>query len=234
MSASILVVEDDNAIRDLLRYTLEQAGFEVRTAPSAERALDAVGEALPALALVDWMLPAMSGLALVQKLRQDVRSAELPIIMVTAKDAEPNRIAGLDGGADDYVVKPFSPREIVARVRALLRRRAPEHSDLALAIGPLALDPATHQVTFEGRRVELRLTEFKLLRFFMAYPDRVFSRTQLLDRVWGDHVFVEERTVDVHIRRLRLALGRDGRELIATVRGGGYKLAAPVATAEIA
>jgi two-component system, OmpR family, phosphate regulon response regulator PhoB len=224
MSASILVVEDDAGIRELLDYTLKQAGYRVTAVASAEQACDAVRAARPTLVLIDWMLPGMSGIGLLQRLRSDPRTGELPIILVTAKDAEANRLTGLDNGADDYVVKPFSPRELVARVRALLRRRVPEHSDLTLTLGPLCLEPSTHLVTLAGRPIPLRLAEFRVLRFFMAHPDRVFTRGELLDRVWGDHVFVEERTVDVHIRRLRIALGSFGREFIETVRGGGYKL----------
>lgn len=224
MSSRVLIVEDDAAIAELIEFTLQQAGYEPIRAESAERALAAVRESLPVLALVDWMLPGMSGLSLVQKLRLEARTAHLPIIMVTARTDEGQRITGLDYGADDYLTKPFSPRELVARIRALLRRRSPESSDAVLSVGPLRLDPAAHAVSLNGQRIELRLIEFKLLRLMMAHPNRVFDRTQLLDRIWGDHVFIEERTVDVHVRRLRLALGSVGREFIATVRGGGYKL----------
>lgn len=223
----VLVVEDDPAVAELLQYTLEQAGFATTLAASAESALIAVRGAVPMLALVDWMLPGMSGVALVQRLRQDPRTGALPVLMVTALGEEVNRLAGLDQGADDYITKPFSPRELVARARALLRRRAPENSDAVLCVGPLRLDPVNHSVTRSGEPIALRLIEFRMLRLLMAYPNRVFGRTQFLDRIWGDHVFIEDRTVDVHVRRLRIALGAVGRKMITTVRGGGYKLCAP-------
>ena len=227
MTVRILIVEDDAAIGELIEFTLTQADFEASRVESAERGLIAVREAVPALLLVDWMLPGMSGLALIQKLRQETRTAQLPIIMVSARGDESQRVAALDSGADDYLTKPFSPRELVARIRSLLRRRAPETSDAVITIGPLRLDPTVHAVTLHGVRLELRLIEFKLLRLLMTHPNQVFNRTQLLDRIWGDHVFIEERTVDVHVRRLRLALGEAGRTLITTVRGGGYKMIAP-------
>lgn len=223
---NVLVVEDDPAIGELIQFTLEQAGYSVTRAQSAEQALKLVRTVVPAVAVIDWMLPGMPGVSLVRQLRQQERTAELSLIMVTARAEEADRITGLEHGADDYIAKPFSPRELVARVRALVRRRAPESSDEVLSCGPLRLDPTTYQVTVEGRRLEMRLVEFKLLRLLMAYPERVFSRTDLLDRVWGDHVFIEERTVDVHIRRLRLSLGPDLRDMVVTVRSGGYKLTA--------
>ena len=179
------------------------------------------------MVLIDWMLPKVSGLALAQQLRAAPRTAKLPLIMVTAKGEEGDRVAGLESGADDYLVKPFSPRELVARIQAVLRRRAPHAAEMTLAVGPLQLDPISYEVTLDGRAVELASAEFKLLRFFMAHPGRVFSRAQVLDQVWGDHVFIEERTVDVHIRRLRQALGPKGEQLLETVRGAGYKLAVP-------
>lgn len=228
MTARILVVEDDAAIAELIEFTLAQAAFPTVRAESAERALSIVRESVPSLALVDWMLPGMTGLSLVQKLRQEPRTAQLPMIMVSARLDESQRVAALDQGVDDYLTKPFSPRELVARIRALLRRRAPETVDSVITIGPLRLDPSIHLVTLSGEALELRLIEFKLLRLLMTHPNRVFNRSQLLDRIWGDHVFIEERTVDVHVRRLRLALGETGRSLITTVRGGGYKLVAPV------
>jgi two-component system, OmpR family, phosphate regulon response regulator PhoB len=221
---SVLVVEDDLGIAELLLYTLDQSGFLAARADSAERALDLVRTAVPSLALIDWMLPGISGIALVQKLRQEARTAQLPIIMVTARADASHHVTGLGHGADDYVAKPFSPRELVARIRAVLRRRAPEHADLVLTVGEIELDPLAHRVSVAGRRIELRDIEFKLLRFFASHPDCVFSRSNLLDRVWGDHVFIEERTVDVHVRRLRMALGQAAGDTIVTVRGGGYKL----------
>jgi two-component system phosphate regulon response regulator PhoB len=228
MMPSILVVEDEPAIQELLRVNLEDAGFAVRTAADAESALFQIKQALPDLLLLDWMLPGQSGLALARGLRGEARTRELPIIMVTARGDEADRVAGLEAWVDDYVTKPFSPRELKARIKAVLRRRAPEHAQEALAVGPLSLDPATHRVTANGMLVPLGPTEFRLLRFLLARPERVHSRAQLLDQVWGDHVYIEERTVDVHIRRLRLALEPAGcARMIETVRGGGYRLAAP-------
>ena len=228
MTPTILVVEDEAAIRELLKVNLEDAVYEVREAADAEAATRMLREALPDLVLLDWMLPGQSGLALAKALRADVRTRDLPIIMVTARSDEADRVAGLEAWVDDYVTKPFSPRELKARIKAVLRRRAPEAAQEVLAAGPLVLDPATHRVTVDGAGVPLGPTEFRLLRFLLARPERVHSRAQLLDQVWGDHVYIEERTVDVHIRRLRLALepfGQDG--LIETVRGAGYRLAAP-------
>ena len=228
MMPSILVVEDEPAIQELLRVNLEDAGFAVRTAADAESALVQIRQALPDLLLLDWMLPGQSGLALARGLRGEARTRELPIIMVTARGDEADRVAGLEAWVDDYVTKPFSPRELKARIKAVLRRRAPEAAQETLAVGPLTLDPATHRVTANGMQLQLGPTEFRLLRFLMARPERVHSRTQLLDQVWGDHVYIEERTVDVHIRRLRLALGPSGcARMVETVRGGGYRLAAP-------
>jgi two-component system phosphate regulon response regulator PhoB len=228
MLPSILVVEDEPAIQELLRVNLEDAGFAVRTVPDAESAMAQIKHALPDLLLLDWMLPGQSGLALARGLRGEARTRELPIIMVTARGEEADRVAGLEAWVDDYVTKPFSPRELKARIKAVLRRRAPEAAQEALTVGPLRLDPATHRVTANDVQVQLGPTEFRLLKFLMARPERVHSRAQLLDQVWGDHVYIEERTVDVHIRRLRLALGpADCARMIETVRGGGYRLAAP-------
>jgi two-component system phosphate regulon response regulator PhoB len=228
MMPNILVVEDEPAIQELLRVNLEDAGFAVRTVPDAESAMVQIRHALPDLLLLDWMLPGQSGLALARGLRGEARTRELPIIMVTARGEEADRIAGLEAWVDDYVTKPFSPRELKARIKAVLRRRAPESAQETLVVGPLRLDPVTHRVTANDVQVQLGPTEFRLLKFLMARPERVHSRAQLLDQVWGDHVYIEERTVDVHIRRLRLALGpADCARMIETVRGGGYRLAAP-------
>jgi len=228
MMPSILVVEDEPAIQELLRVNLEDAGFAVRTVADAESALTQIKQALPDLLLLDWMLPGQSGLALARGLRGEARTKELPIIMVTARGEETDRVAGLEAWVDDYVTKPFSPRELKARIKAVLRRRAPETAQEALVVGPLRLDPTTHRVAAGDTPVQLGPTEFRLLKFLMARPERVHSRTQLLDQVWGDHVYIEERTVDVHIRRLRLALEpSDCAKMIETVRGGGYRLAAP-------
>ena len=227
MTTQVLVVEDDPAIQELIRFTLQKAGLKPIAALSAEEAQAALNAELPDVVLIDWMLPKVSGLALARELRAAPRTARLPLIMVTAKGEEGDRVAGLESGADDYLVKPFSPRELVARIQAVLRRRAPHAAEMALRVGPLQLDPISYEVTLDGRAVELASAEFKLLRFFMAHPGRVFSRAQVLDQVWGDHVFIEERTVDVHIRRLRQALGTKGEALLETVRGAGYKLAVP-------
>jgi two-component system, OmpR family, phosphate regulon response regulator PhoB len=228
MMPSILVVEDEPAIQELLRVNLEDAGFVVRTVADAEAALGEIRRALPDLLLLDWMLPGQSGLALARGLRGEARTRELPIIMVTARGDEADRVAGLEAWVDDYVTKPFSPRELKARIKAVLRRRAPEAAQEALTVGTLKLDPGTHRVTANGAPVQLGPTEFRLLRFLMARPERVHSRAQLLDQVWGDHVYIEERTIDVHIRRLRLALEPFAcAHMIETVRGGGYRLAAP-------
>jgi len=229
-AARILFVEDEPAVQELIRFTLEQAGMQAIGAASAEDALAQLNDILPDALLIDWMLPNKSGLALARQLRAESRTAELPIIMVSARGEESDRVTGLEQGADDYVVKPFSPRELVARIQAVLRRRAPHTSDAELGVGTLRLNPLNHEATVAGRAIDLGPTEFRLLRFFMARPERVYSRAQILDQVWGDHVFIEERTVDVHIRRLRQALGNDGEHLIRTVRGAGYKLAAPKAS----
>jgi two-component system phosphate regulon response regulator PhoB len=228
MSTSILVVEDEPAIQELLRLNLEDAGFTVHTVADAESAQAQIRSALPDLILLDWMLPGQSGLAFARTLRADARTRELPIIMVTARADEADRVSGLEAWVDDYVTKPFSPRELKARIKTVLRRRAPESAQEILTIGALMLDPTTHRVTADGMAVELGPTEFRLLKFFMARPERVHSRTHLLDQVWGDHVYIEERTIDVHIRRLRLALEPYGKSrMLETVRGSGYRLAAP-------
>ena len=224
----VLVVEDEPSIRELLKVNLVDAGYDVRTVPDAEEAQAELSEALPDLLLLDWMLPGKSGLVLAKELRGAARTRELPIIMITARTDEADKVAGLEAWVDDYVTKPFSPRELKARIKAVLRRRAPEAAQEPLAAGALRLDPTTHRVTVDDRTVHLGPTEFRLLRFLLARQERVHSRTQLLDHVWGDHVYIEERTVDVHIRRLRQALepyGQDG--LVETVRGSGYRLSAP-------
>ena len=228
MTPTILAVEDEPAIRELLAVNLADAGYDVKTAEDAETAQRMLHGELPDLVLLDWMLPGQSGLAFAKQLRADARTRELPIIMVTARGDEADRVAGLEAWVDDYVTKPFSPRELKARIKAVLRRRAPEAAQEPLAVGPIRLDPSTHRVTVDDRPLHLGPTEFKLLRFFLARPERVHTRAQLLDQVWGDHVYIEERTVDVHIRRLRLALEPFGaQDLIETVRGAGYRIAAP-------
>jgi two-component system phosphate regulon response regulator PhoB len=225
MPATILVVEDEPAIQELVAYACRTHGFDVRRSDSVRAARDAVAAELPDLVLLDWMLPDRPGIELLRELRSEERTKALPVIMLTAKGAESDRVAGLDAGADDYVVKPFSPRELVSRIRAVFRRRAPELAGEPLEVGGLKLDPARHEVTANGAPVKMGLAEFKLLGFLMAHPDRVFTRAQLLDGVWGDHVFIEERTVDVHMLRLRKALAPHAlQHLVQTVRGLGYRL----------
>lgn len=226
--ATILIIEDDQPIRELLSFTLESAGYLPVEAASAEEGLVRLKDELPHLVMIDWMLPGMDGLALSRLLRQNKRTRELPIIMLTARGDETDRIEGLDAGADDYVTKPFSPRELLARVKAVLRRRAPEYGDTHFTIGPIRVDTISHRVIVDGTEAPLGPTEFKLLIFLMARPDRVFSREQLLNAVWGDHRFVDERTVDVYIRRLRSALGELAEDYIETVRGFGYKMRAQI------
>jgi two-component system phosphate regulon response regulator PhoB len=225
MAATVLVVEDEPAIQELIAYNLKQAGHQPLRADTAEQALRLVQDALPDLVLLDWMLPGLSGIELTRRLRADKRTKGVPIIMLTARTEEQDKLTGLDTGADDYITKPFSPRELNARVKAVLRRRAPQMTDDIVHAGTLRLDPATHRVSADGHAVHLGPTEFRLLHYLMTHPERVHSRTQLLDQVWGDHVFVEERTVDVHVRRLRKALEASGHDrLIQTVRGAGYRL----------
>jgi two-component system phosphate regulon response regulator PhoB len=229
MSASILVVEDEPAIQELVSFTCASGGFNVRRAESASAAEAAIRRELPDLVILDWMLPDRSGIELLRDLRADERTRGVPVIMLTAKGAEADRIAGLDCGADDYVVKPFSPRELASRVRAVFRRRAPQHSGEPMEYGPLKIDPRRHEVLVDGKPVKVGLAEYKLLKFLIGHPERVFSRSQLLDGVWGDHVFIEERTVDVHILRLRKALApTGGQALVQTVRGMGYRLSSRV------
>jgi two-component system phosphate regulon response regulator PhoB len=221
------VGEDEPAIQELIALNLEHAGHRVLAARDAEQAAQSVRDTLPDLILLDWMLPGQSGIDFARALRQDERTKRVPIIMLTARGQEQDKIAGLESGADDYITKPFSPRELSARITAVLRRRAPQLTDEPIEIDGLRLDPSTHRVTAGGTPLDLGPTEFRLLHFLMAHPERVHSRTQLLDRVWGDHVFVEERTVDVHIRRLRKALEPTMHDrLIDTVRGSGYRLSA--------
>ena len=219
----ILVVEDERAIREMVVFTLKRAGFAVSEAEDASAARRALVDHSPDLVLLDWMLPDLSGLELARALRRDQATRELPIIMLTARAAEDDKVMGLESGADDYLTKPFSARELVARIQALLRRAAGADGE-ALAVGGLRLDPASHRVSVEGAEVTLGPTEYRLLKFFMSQPERVFSRAQVLDRVWGGNVYIEERTVDVHIRRLRKALTPHGCDsYIQTVRGSGYR-----------
>ena len=222
---SILVVEDEMAIAELIALNLRHAGFDVTLAETAEQAQAAVDAVLPDVVLLDWMLPGQSGVALARRWRGDERTRSLPIIMLTARAEESDKVAGLDAGADDYLTKPFSTQELLARIRALLRRRMPEALDTAVELGGLVLDPATRRVHRGGTELKLGPTEFRLLHFFMTHPERVHSRAQLLDRVWGDHVFIEERTVDVHVKRLREALQpAQCASMLETVRGAGYRM----------
>ena len=227
----VLIVEDESAIAELIAVNLRHNGFRpiwAMDSQSAQRELDAV---LPDVVLLDWMLPGESGLVLAKRRRADPRSKAVPIIMLTARGDEADRVAGLDAGADDYIAKPFSTKELLARIRAVLRRRAPERVEAVVTVGGLALDGSTYRVTFGGQLLKLGPTEFKLLHYLMSHAERVHSRGQLLDRVWGDHVFIEERTVDVHVKRLREALGAQAGQMLETVRGAGYRLTAqPAAT----
>src|SRR5690606_1724282 len=226
MSSTVLVVEDEPAIQELIAVNLGFAGHKVLRADDAEQAQTLISAELPDLVLLDWMLPGASGLALARKLRADERTRSIPLIMLTARSDEHDKVEGLEAGADDYITKPFSPKELMARIKAVLRRRAPQLTDDVIKIGTLTLDPATHRVSGDDRSLTVGPTEFRLLHFFMTHTERVFSRAQLLDQVWGDHVFVEERTVDVHIRRLRKALEPTGHDShIETVRGAGYRFA---------
>jgi len=226
----ILIVEDEPAIAELIAINLRHAGFEVTIAGDAEQAQAALDQVLPHLVILDWMLPGTSGHSLARQWRAAPRTRELPFIMLTARAEEADKVSGLDAGADDYLSKPFSINELLARIRALLRRRSPSALDAVVEVGALSLNPATRRVVGHGREVKIGATEFKLLHFLMAHPERVHSRSQLLDRVWGDHVFIEERTVDVHIKRLRETLAAvDCQHMIETVRGAGYRLARPQA-----
>ena len=221
----ILVVEDEEAITEMIAINLRHAGHAVSLAVNAEQAQAAVDGVLPDLVLLDWMLPGQSGLALARRWRSQARTRELPIIMLTARVQEADKIAGLDAGADDYLTKPFSTQELMARIRAVLRRKLPESLGTAVTIGALHVDPATRRVTGDRQEAKLGPTEFRLLHFLMTHPERVHSRAHLLDRVWGDHVFIEERTVDVHVKRLREALSPvQCAHMIETVRGAGYRL----------
>jgi two-component system phosphate regulon response regulator PhoB len=222
--ASVLVVDDEPDIREVIRFSLEEAGFRVLQAGHADEARKLLSSESPDLVLLDWMLPGRSGLELAQQLKQSAKTRHLPIIMVSARGEEEDRVRGLETGADDYIAKPFSPREMVARINAVLRRAKPGELADEIEIGGLRMDNISHRVTAGGRRIEIAPTEYRLLHFFMTHADRAFSRSQLLDQVWGDQVYVEERTVDVHVRRLRKALEATGHDrLLQTVRGVGYR-----------
>ncbi|HEX7634225.1 MAG TPA: response regulator [Noviherbaspirillum sp.] len=220
---NILIVEDEPSIATLVNFTLKEGGWNAFTANNAAEAWEFILHRTPQLILLDWMLPDQSGLRLLSRIRADRQLQDLPVIMLTAKSMEEDKIAGLDNGADDYITKPFSPRELTARIKALLRRKSPEHAQSLMSAGPVTLDPISCSVMLHGQKIDIGHAEFKLLKFFLAHPERVFSRSQLLDKVWGDHVAIEERTVDVHVLRLRKAL-KEAEFLIKTVRSVGYML----------
>lgn len=219
----ILIVEDEPAIAELIAVNLRHNGFQPIWAMDGETAQRELDDVLPDVILLDWMLPGESGLTLARKWRATARLKSVPILMLTARGDEPDRVAGLDAGADDYIVKPFSTKELLARIRAVLRRRAPEQAGGAVRVGELVLDADTHRVSYQNQLLKIGPTEFKLLQYMMTHVERVHSRGQLLDRVWGDHVFIEERTVDVHVKRLRESLGEAGN-MVETVRGAGYRV----------
>ncbi|MFN3628782.1 MAG: phosphate regulon transcriptional regulator PhoB [Casimicrobiaceae bacterium] len=225
MAASILIVEDEPAIAELVSLHCTHAGLSPQVVHAVLDARDIVDEKLPDLIVLDWMLPDKPGIDFARELRRDERTRDVPILMLTARAEEDDKVRGFETGVDDYLTKPFSTKELIARIKAILRRAAPETSDQVLSVGPLSLDPIAHRVTGHGQELKVGPTEFRLLRFLLARPDRVLTRQALLDGVWGDHVFIEERTVDVHVRRLRVALEPAGLDtMIETVRGGGYRL----------
>ena len=220
---TILIVDDEAPIREMIAVALEMAGYDCVEAANSQEALASIVDRQPDLMLLDWMLPGSTGIELARRLKRDELTAEIPIIMLTAKGEEDNKIQGLEVGADDYITKPFSPRELVARLKAVLRRAGPADNDSPLEIDGLLLDPLSHRVTIDGEPADMGPTEYRLLQFFMTHQERAYTRGQLLDQVWGGNVYVEERTVDVHIRRLRIALGKTYENLVQTVRGTGYR-----------
>lgn len=227
MNKRILVVEDEAPIRDMIKFVLEQSDFDVTEAEDFDIAQEAIVEPYPEIILLDWMLPGGSGIQLAKKLKQHEHTKDIPIIMLTARGEEEDKVRGLDAGADDYITKPFSPKELIARIKAVLRRTSPTSNEEPISFSGLVLDPVSHRVTSHGNALKLGPTEFKLLHFFMTHSERVYSREQLLDNVWGTNVYVEDRTVDVHIRRLRKAISGHGHEhMIQTVRGSGYRFSA--------
>lgn len=223
LGKDILIVDDEAPIREMIAVALEMAGYTCHEADNAQTAHSLVIDRKPDLILLDWMLPGTSGIELARRLKRDEMTADIPIIMLTAKGEEDNKIQGLEVGADDYITKPFSPRELVARLKAVLRRAAPGDGETPIEISGLLLDPVSHRVTIDGQPAEMGPTEYRLLHFFMTHQERAYTRGQLLDQVWGGNVYVEERTVDVHIRRLRKALGSSYEDLVQTVRGTGYR-----------
>ncbi|BDY03646.1 phosphate regulon transcriptional regulator PhoB [Ferrimonas sp. YFM] len=229
MTARILIVEDESAIREMLTFVLDQHGFQTVSAEDFEQGVQKLVEPFPDLVLLDWMLPGGSGIQLAKQMRSQEHTRQIPIIMLTARGEEEDRVRGLEVGADDYITKPFSPKELVARIKAVLRRSAPTRLEEAIEVRGLKLDPVSHRVSVEDEQLDMGPTEFRLLHFFMTHPERVYSREQLLDNVWGTNVYVEDRTVDVHIRRLRKAIQAKGHDaLIQTVRGAGYRFSTKV------
>ncbi len=229
MSRKILVVDDEAPIREMLVFVLEQNGFQAVEAQDYDSAMAAISEPFPDLVLLDWMLPGGSGIQIAKELKQGELTRRIPIIMLTARGEEEDKIRGLEVGADDFVTKPFSPKELMARIKAVIRRVAPTSLEESIEVHGLRLDPISHRVTSEGNELEMGPTEFRLLHFFMTHPERVYSREQLLDHVWGTNVYVEDRTVDVHIRRLRKAIAPQGHDrLVQTVRGAGYRFSSKV------
>jgi two-component system, OmpR family, phosphate regulon response regulator PhoB len=221
---TVLIVEDEPAIREMVSFALARAGFEVDEAVDGKEAQERLAGRLPDMILLDWMLPGISGLELARRFKRDEYTRDVPIIMLTARGEEDDRVSGLESGVDDYVTKPFSPRELVARIKAVMRRASPDEADKPIRLEGLCLDPGSHRVTVDDRPLNLGPTEYRLLHFFMTHPERVYSRSQLLDQVWGRNAYVEERTVDVHILRLRKALGPAGYDrYVQTVRGAGYR-----------
>ncbi|MBA5605107.1 response regulator [Duganella sp. FT3S] len=220
---TILIVEDEPAIVELVTFSLREAGWNCCAVPTVGEAWDFIQHRTPQLILLDWMLPDQTGLRLLARIRADRQFNEIPVIMLTAKSMEEDKLAGLNSGADDYITKPFSPRELLARAKALLRRKSPEHAQSTMRAGNVMLDPVSCTVTLDQQKIDIGHAEYKLLKFLLAHPERVFSRSQLLDKVWGDHVVIEERTVDVHVLRLRKAL-KEAEHLIRTVRSVGYML----------
>ena len=223
---TVLIVDDEASIREMIAVALEMADYRVLEADNAQAAHAIVVDDQPDLLLLDWMMPGTSGIELARRLKRDTATAELPIILLTAKSEEDNKIQGLEAGADDYITKPFSPRELVARLKAVLRRTTPKGVEDPVEIEGLLLDPVSHRVSANGQALDVGPTEYRLLQFFMTHQERAYTRSQLLDQVWGGNVYVEERTVDVHIRRLRKALGEAHQHLIQTVRGTGYRFSA--------
>ncbi len=218
----ILIVEDESSVREMIAYTLSKAGFAPYHAENSKEAFNQIADNNPDLILLDWMLPEQSGIEIARRLRRDIKTKDIPIIMLTAKSEETDKVYGLESGIDDYITKPFSPKELIARIKSLMRRASPQTQDTVIEAGKISLDPSNHKVTVNGNLVNLGPKEYKLLHFFLTHQNRIYSRTQLLDYIWGQNNFVEERTVDVHILRLRKSININKANYIKTVRGAGY------------